>query len=99
MRTWEVSPGDSSFLILWKSYLFSCRTKEAKLECLNILGRMVLVNSVMSLTMNESPAGDHDTRCASLLSSSVLHEAGTHGGGEKKTSDSGERAVAMEDCA
>ena len=33
---------------MWKSYLLSCLTKLAKLECLNILGRMVFVNSFMS---------------------------------------------------
>ena len=29
---------------LWKSYLFNCRTKLAKLLCLKCLGRMCLVN-------------------------------------------------------
>jgi hypothetical protein len=33
---------------LWKSYLLSWRTKDAKFECLNIRGRMDFVNSFMS---------------------------------------------------
>ena len=33
---------------LWKSYLLSWRTKDAKLECLNIRGRMDFVNSFIS---------------------------------------------------
>lgn len=31
-------------LTLWKSYLFNCRTKLAKLLCLKCFGKMVLVN-------------------------------------------------------
>jgi hypothetical protein len=33
---------------LWKSYLLSWRTKDAKFECLNIRGNMDFVNSFMS---------------------------------------------------
>ena len=33
---------------LWKSYLLSWRTKDAKFECLNIRGRMDFVNSFIS---------------------------------------------------
>ena len=38
----------SMFFTLWKSYLFNCRTKLAKFECLNMRGRMDFVNSFMS---------------------------------------------------
>jgi hypothetical protein len=43
------------------------------LECLNIRGNIIFVNSVISLTMNESPVGVHETRSGSLFSSSALH--------------------------
>jgi hypothetical protein len=42
-------------LTLWKSYLFSWRTKLAKLLCLKCLGRMCLVNfSFYSLVNGEA---------------------------------------------
>lgn len=53
--------GWSAFLTLWKSYLLSCRTNEAKLECLNIRGRIDFVNSVISLITKLSPEGVHET--------------------------------------
>jgi len=43
-RPYGASPFSSLCLTLWKSYLFSCRTKLAKLLCLKCLGRMVFVN-------------------------------------------------------
>ena len=59
-------------LTLWKSYLFSWRTKEAKFECLNMRGRMDFVNSFMSLTTKQSPLGPHATTSAKVVSSSIL---------------------------
>jgi hypothetical protein len=48
------SPVSSLCLILWKSYLFSCRTKLAKLLCLKCFGRIVLVNwSVYTCDVNK----------------------------------------------
>ena len=58
---------------LWKSYLFSCRTKDAKFECLNMRGRMDFVNSFMSLTTKQSPCGPHETTGWNAGSSSILH--------------------------
>lgn len=43
-RPYGDSPLSSLCLTLWKSYLFNCRTKLAKLLCLKCFGRMVLVN-------------------------------------------------------
>src|SRR6201992_2964075 len=63
----------SEFLSLWKSYLFSCLTKLAKLECLNIRGRTDFVNSFISLTMKDSPLGPQDTMFAISVSSSILY--------------------------
>ena len=63
---------------LWKSYLFSCRTKEAKLECLNMRGRIDFVNSFMSFTTKQSPCGPHDTTGWNAGSSSILHTAISH---------------------
>jgi hypothetical protein len=47
--------GEKRALTLWKSYLLSWRTNDAKLECLKRRGRMTFVNSVMSFTMKQSP--------------------------------------------
>jgi hypothetical protein len=45
---------------LWKSYLFSCRTKLAKLLCLKCLGSMCLVNfSFCALVSDQSTGGAH----------------------------------------
>ena len=60
------------FLTLWKSYLLSWRTKLAKLECLNMRGRMDLVNSFMSLTTKQSPRGPQQTTDWNEGSSSIL---------------------------
>lgn len=57
VKTMQHTPGPygdcpfSSFCrTLWKSYLFSCRTKLAKLLCLKCLGRMVFVNFSFCVT-------------------------------------------------
>ncbi|KAH3680032.1 hypothetical protein WICPIJ_008445 [Wickerhamomyces pijperi] len=58
-------------LTLWKSYLFNCLTKLAKLECLKCLGRISFVNSLLSMTTNESPLSVHLTILEYELSSNI----------------------------
>ena len=72
LSTWSDAGTNGEARTLWKSYLFNCRTKEAKLECLNMRGRMVFVNSFMSLTTKQSPLGPHETTSANDESSSIL---------------------------
>src|SRR5271155_483169 len=69
----EVAPSSLFCRTLWKSYLFNCRTKLAKLLCLKCLGRIDFVNFSFSSTTKLSPSSPHRTTDEYEGSSSILY--------------------------
>lgn len=55
-------------LVLWKSYMFSCRMKLEKLLCLKNRGRICSENSFSRFTMKDSPSGAQATIASYFLS-------------------------------
>ena len=75
---WERWPSLGFFLILWKSYLLSCRTKLAKFECLKWFGRICVVNLPVSSTTKLSPPSVQRTISEYWFPSRMLYSLRTN---------------------